>query len=910
MMTSCLAAAAAWILLSAPAGFSGGEGSLAAFSGVPVLEVRVAGTDIPRSEVRALLPQHEGEALDPGAVREGIRNLYLSGRYRDVTVLAKRAPDGVIILYEVVPRTWLSEILFEGNLSIRDGELLRNTDLSRKEEISDKRLRENARRIRDYYAGRGFLQCEVSFRVESGGGDQRKVVFQIREGVGGVVSDVRLNGNAGISRTKLLSIVASMPGEELDGRTVEKDVEKLSRYFHRKSFLASKIRYSLAPDPEFPGGTVVTFTIDRGPLFFLSVRTPDVEEEGWVVKRMKKIFRTGSSIEVSRQKFEKELISHYKGIGYPFAVTDWTEDFPVSSERRITIILNAGTPVTVDSVKIRGVEFFPEAKMRETILIGSGMPFVKADLEEEVEALERAYKDEGFLEAKVSLDPLNFIPAGDVNKVQIGINVREGPRTMIRELAVRSDSRDPDHYIGLIKVNPGDPYVPEAVERAREAILSDLSADGYLYATVSLSEPVRQEDNRVDIVLTVHEGPRVHLGTVIVLGNKNVSTRIIRMVLDLTRGDVLTQDKILKAQERIYRLGVMSSVDVRIADSQEPSSRKDIIVTVRERPRYVIGLRVGYGSEDRFRGEASVTHRNVAGMARSLTLKGKTSAIERRVSLVYNHPWFSSRPIDMSASLSDIVEERDSYSRDAYSAAVDFTREMSERTKISLGYVFEGLRLFDVSPGAQLSSDDEGKTDVAALFGEAIFDSRDDFLDPWSGLLGDIRLELASSKVASRAEHIKFELASHRYVDMGNSLVYAGLLRLGTVNSYGRSEEVIISKRFFLGGHNSVRGYALDGLGPRDADDEPIGGNYMLNINMELRYPVYRTLRGVGFVDSGSVWLQRGGEGFHLRSSAGAGLRWSSPIGPLSLDYGYKLNPADQDADDRYRWHFSIGHAF
>jgi len=110
-----------------------------------------------------------------------------------------------------------------------------------------------------------------------------------------------------------------------------------------------------------------------------------------------------------------------------------------------------------------------------------------------------------------------------------------------------------------------------------------------------------------------------------------------------------------------------------------------------------------------------------------------------------------------------------------------------------------------------------------------------------------------------------------------------------------------------------VRGYQLDSLGPRDASGDPVGGNYLFNANLELRYPLYKTLRGVVFLDSGSIWLEKAvnpeDERFKLRSAAGAGLRWTSPIGPLSLDYGYKLNPAEGDVD-RSRIHFSIGHAF
>jgi outer membrane protein assembly complex protein YaeT len=357
----------------------------------------------------------------------------------------------------------------------------------------------------------------------------------------------------------------------------------------------------------------------------------------------------------------------------------------------------------------------------------------------------------------------------------------------------------------------------------------------------------------------------------------------------------------------------MTSVDVQLADPQKPGGNKDLMVRVKERPKYVVGFRAGYGSEDKLRGEVSVTNRNFMGMARSLSLRGKASDIERGTTLLYSHPWFQSLPMDMTLSLSDLVEKRESYSRDSLSIAVDFVRGLSENTESRFGYFFEGLRLFDVSPDAQLSPDDEGKTDVAALVGEILHDARDDFLDPWSGVLGDIIVEYAASGLGSKTEYIKTELAVRRYMNPVDDIVLAGLLRLGRVQAYGQSEEVIISKRFFLGGQNSVRGYRLDSLGPRDADGDPVGGNYLLNANLELRYPLYKSLRGVVFVDSGSVWLENAAdpedEKFKLRTAAGGGIRWTSPIGPLSLDYGYKLNPADGD-EDISRIHFSIGHAF
>ena len=899
-------------LLSLVPSLSHAQTSLAAFTGREVVEVRFKGADIPSSERGDLLPQREGQGLAPGAVRDGIRNLYRTGRFKRVNVFARESGSGVILLYEITGRQYLSRVLFEGNLSIRDGELLSRTDLSPSEELSEERLFENARKVLDYYVRRGFLDPEVTFRVESDAMNRQVVVFQVREGPVGFVSDVLLEGNPGMSRVKLLSVIASMPGERLDERTLRRDVEKITGFYKDGFFLTPTVKYSVGPDPGMDGGMIVTFFLERGPFYRLEIFTTglDSREADRVRKRVERALRKVTGIREAMESAEKQVVSRFHGMGYPFAAVTW-EESQSPSETLINMTLDAGDRVFIESIRVGGIQGITEDQARDLLGLQPDSPFIRANLETGVRNLEEFYYRKGFLTAGISVEPLELQPSGDGRQVvNVGVAVREGGQSLIGNLEIRSDLWDPTKYLEITGLRGGDPYFPEAVQEAREDILTWLSSMGHLYANVAISEPERREENVVDLFLSIEEGPLVKLGRIIITGNENVKSEIIRLALDLDEGEVLTLEKILKAQERLYDLGVMNSVEAELVNPGEPAERKDLIVTVSERHRYVVGFKVGYGSEDKFRGEAAVTHRNVGGKARSLTLRGKKSTIESRTSLLYRHPWFSSRPIDFSASLSDVVEERESYSRDAYAASLDFTRKMSERTEVGLGYVFEGLRLFDVSPGARLSPDDEGKTDVAAMIWEIIYDSRDDILDPWSGLLADFRLEAASRGLGSAAEYLKYELASHRYFFLGKGTVLAGLLRLGFATPYGQSEEVIISKRFFLGGQNSVRGYALDGLGPKDAEGDPIGGDLMVNGNVEIRFPLVRTFGGVCFLDSGSVWFRRGGEGFHLRSSMGAGLRWSSPIGPLSLDYGYKLNPDPEDPDDRYRWHLSIGHAF
>ena len=901
------------VLLLLPGSAFAGHSPLVQSAGRDIKSLEIEGAKISEGEMRALVPFSRGSRLRPELVREGIVNFYRTGLYERVEVLLKESPEGVSVKYSLYPKKWLEQIEFEGNLYLDNRELLSRIDLRNSEEITDEKLVKNVERLNEYYRFRGFSGSTIAYRIESGKENRTKVIFKVREGTRGIISDVSLAGDAGFSRTKLLSLISSMPGSRLDGKDLDSDLKKVRDHLRKKMYLIPVITYTVEPAVDFPGTVRVTFNVARGPVFRLRVLMDDKEESEKLFKRMRSVFLKSATPEKAKLSIERYALDTYLDTGYPFTKVTLEDQIEETGDRAITLGIIRGLRATIGDIRVEGVQFLSEDRLSSALGLVQGKPFVKTEMEKGLANLQQEYRKNGFLAAEFTRHPLNYISLEDHQEVWIYLTVQEGPRKVIRNLSVTGSPLEEIQTSELLGVKISGPYVPEAISAGRDDLLQELGSRGYLYASVTVEEPEINLDNNVDLVVTIKAGPRVRLGTTVITGNESVNAKIIRTALDLKRGEVLTRDKLQKAQERIYKLKVMSSVDVQLSDPQTPGANKDLMVRVKERAKYVIGLRGGYGSEDKLRGEVSVTNRNVKGMARSLSLSGKASDIERSTTLLYSHPWFQSLPMDMTISLSDLVEKRESYSRDSLSVAVDFVRGLSERTESRFGYFFEGLRLFDVSPDAQLSPDDEGKTDVAALVGEVLHDARDDFLDPWSGILGDLIVEYAASGLGSKTEYIKTELAIRRYINPVDDIVFAGLLRLGKVTAYGQSEEVIISKRFFLGGQNSVRGYRLDSLGPRDTDGDPVGGNFLFNANVELRYPLYRSLRGVIFLDSGSVWLKNAAdpenEKFRLRTAAGGGLRWTSPIGPLSLDYGYKLNPADED-EDISRVHFSIGHAF
>ena len=170
-------------------------------------------------------------------------------------------------------------------------------------------------------------------------------------------------------------------------------------------------------------------------------------------------------------------------------------------------------------------------------------------------------------------------------------------------------------------------------------------------------------------------------------------------------------------------------------------------------------------------------------------------------------------------------------------------------------------------------------------------------------------MEIASKYIGSETDYIKYELKSSYYHGLFKGLILAVSLRAGTAESYDDAEELPLIKRYFLGGRNTVRGYAQDHLGPKGDNGDPTGGNVFLMHNLELRAHVWKSLGLVTFLDGGNVWLTR--DDVYLNDykfTVGAGLRYMTPVGPFRLDYGYKLDREEDESAGEI--HFSIGHAF
>ena len=228
--------------------------------------------------------------------------------------------------------------------------------------------------------------------------------------------------------------------------------------------------------------------------------------------------------------------------------------------------------------------------------------------------------------------------------------------------------------------------------------------------------------------------------------------------------------------------------------------------------------------------------------------------------------------------------------------------------KVGINYEYSFTDTTDVQPDVILSKEDTGTLGIGSISTSLFYDTRDNPFDPTSGSIHGIILKFASVAFLSETEFIKGSFLNTWFFPLHKKVVFAFSLKGGIAYSYDETEELPLIERYFLGGRTSVRGYKPDELGPKGANGSPTGGNVQALTNGELRFLLGKGIGLVTFVDAGNVWRTIDEVRSDLKFTVGAGLRYKTPVGPIRVDYGHKM---DREAGESAgEVHFSFGHAF
>jgi outer membrane protein insertion porin family len=712
------------------------------------------------------------------------------------------------------------------------------------------------------------------------------------------VGVVAIRGVDEDSRRELLKRLPFAAGDPFRRSDLFEGAESIRRHYVKLGRIGTSVASRHAP-VEGTDEMTVDYTVLPGPrvdVVFTGLakkqekRVRERLQDFWVESILSEDLAWESAEEV--RKFLLERGYYTADVGITQRVEDGVE--------RLQFDVDPGKLVRVERVDLEGADSLQESRIRQQILSRRGMlagrpVLLPKLLDEDRRAIEALYANEGHLRARIAAPRIRL--SADGQRAAVGLIIEEGPRFTIEKIEVEPeggafDARRLAEWSGL---EVGQPISPARLLTAESAMRAAMDRHGYPDAR-SRGKVELRESTAV-VRFEADPGAFKRVASIEIRGNELTRTRIIQRELRLEPGDPISRGRLLESQHNLYRLGIFRNV--RLGYEPLPGGEPDaykLTVDVEEDRPLILRLGAGFDSEAGPKGSFSLAHRNLGGWNRTLAFQGRLSDIEERGQLSLEEPRLGGREIKAVANVRIEKQEEVSFTEETIATGLRLEKQLGRKKTGFLRYTFQEVDITDVDdPLAPLLEKTENVVlgDAGLVFA---YDGRDDPFQTRNGGYHAVELRVFDESILSEEEFVKTFFRSSNTHTFTNGHSYASAIRVGLAEPYGSTSRIPVSERFFAGGDSTVRGFERDTLGP-SVDDAPIGGEASLVINQEWRFPLWKQLGGVVFYDAGNVYLTVDDfDPTDLRHVLGAGLRIATPIGPIRLEYGRKLDREDGES--------------
>ncbi len=592
----------------------------------------------------------------------------------------------------------------------------------------------------------------------------------------------------------------------------------------------------------------------------------------------------------------------------------------------LSFAVTEGAAAKIGEIHVTGNKAFSESALLGLFDLNAGGWFnfyTKADryarskLDADLETLRAFYLNRGYLEFNILSTQVAISP--DKQNIGITIAVNEGQPFTVSGIRLEGDFLGKeDDFKTLVAIKPGEPYRAETVTQTTRAMSDRFATFGYAFARVDSRQDIDRERGTVALTIAAEPGRRVYVRRINVAGNNKTRDEVVRREFRQFESSWYDGQKIKLSRDRVDRLGYFSDVNIDTNEVPGAADQVDLTITVKEKATGNLQIGAGFSSADRLSLSASIKQENVFGSGNYLGLEVNTSKYSRTLVVSTVDPYFTvdgiSRYLDIYyRTQRPINSQGEEYKLISPGGSIRFGVPFSEYDTVFFGAGVEQTRIegsnLPVNYRIYVAEFGNSSTTVPLTIGWSR-DSRDSALVPTAGRLTSLNADWGAT---GTAQYLRTNAKFTQYVPLSRRFTFGFNADL----SYGKGlggHPYPIFKNFYGGGLGSVRGFDQNSLGPVDVTGAYIGGNRKFNANAELYLPIPgtgndRTLRWFGYLDAGNVWGE--GDNFsvsNLRASAGLGVTWVSPVGPLKLSYGTPVRKKPTDRIQRLQ--FQIGTAF
>ncbi len=913
----------------------------------------VSNVQIDEEEIRTVLSLKEGEPLSPEVVDRAIHELYDTGLFRNILVYSEMRNGKIIIIFYLYGKDVVKKINFKGNRFITSKRLRRNIELEVNKPYSDDLLKESIERIVKLYRDKSFFNVKVESFIRGEGTGWMEVDFKINEGRRAPIDSLGFNCDS-VAVRDIFYERFRYSYIYYEREKFEESVNAVKEYLIERGYWNIKVSPpELIYDPS-QNTLKVRLNILSGVRYqiqFAGNRAFDADELFTVIDFDA---RRAEFSSILLDNWKQKLLNFYQRNGYAMASVEIQEIVQTADEHILLFTLNEGLPMRIKEIKIEGNKYFDNDKIKAMMLTKERGVFrgnidflydwlydyyprgilIQERLKEDVENIEYRYKEAGFLNAVVNIKSINYI--SDSGEIIINILIKEGERIFVRDVEFEGNSNFTDDELKeIVKIEKKKPFNPWVADEGVKLLKRHYSDKGFIFSEIDVETIFIDETNEVILKYMIDEGPRAYVNKIFLTGNNVTKGYVIRRELAFGEGDILTPRGIFESQRKIYRLGFIqkASIDIKNVESDGAT---DLDIKVKESKFNRFDFRFGYGTAEGLRSSLEFMRKNLGGRGQTVFARadisywlGDFSPFSDVFSSEENYfntrvfnvgfvwPWLFRQNMDLRMNYIN-QERRRIYQLRSNDIIMGIERDLTRHYRGGLQYQ---VRFRDPLGDSQPDPRYEEKRHLGFLGFFLLHDTRNNPFEPYRGHLQTYRIDFASRNLVPGGEYdyLKFFIKGDFFTRLVKKLVVAFSLRSGYGYLLGKTD-IPIEERFFLGGATSVRGFEEDSIGPTVLDQDtneriPAGGDFMVGYNVELRFGLRKGLGFVVFTDGGNVWAQAEEADFEriisfrdLRESAGVGFRYTTPIGPLRLDLGLKLDKRKEEPLNE--WHFFVGHMF
>ena len=730
------------------------------------------------------------------------------------------------------------------------------------------------------------------------------------------IKEIKIKGNINVKTKEIVSNLKVKKNDYYSHERIKNDIQSLIKTGYFDDVIVN-----------FDTNTyILTFTVKEKP----KIKKIDFKGNRKISsKKLNELLEIKEDDFYDEYKIEtgvKKMTEEYKNKGYADIRInyDYTED---KKQNYIDLIffITEGKRILIGDIKFTENKFYKSTKLIKLLKTKKNKVYNEETFKQDIDNIIKFYKDNGFESINISTPIITF--NSERTYMFITIKINEGPRYKIEKIKFDGNKVYTDKELKKVIVLKEKHLYNE--EKLHETILniSELYGEkGYLKVEIKPEIYRNEKLGLINMLFKIKEGNIIYIDRIYIDGNYHTKEYVIRRELLLKENDPLITSKLRRSIEKIFNLGFLDDVNTDIQNTPQPD-RVDLLINVLEGKPGMISAGAGYSSVDKLVGTIQLSHLNLFGRAQKLNLLWEFGERRENYSIGWTDPWFLQKNFSFGVNVYDLIRQRDlssiynAYKEQRHGGEIKVGPRLTEYLNLLFSYTYEKVRIFDINDLAKPTVE-ESENLTSSFLSQITYDTRNNIFDASKGNKTYVSLQFAGGVFGGDVNFFKTIFGTSWFFPTIWKFVFSINSNFGFITQIS-NKDIPIYEKFFVGGAETVRGYEYRELGPLE------GGNIMTVFNAEYKFPIAiekkRTIvQGAFFYDVGGSWenfdslkleigstdewKNSGSWDNFLKSGFGFGIRFTTPVFPIRLDWGWPVQPVSGRSVPQF--YFTIGQIF